>query len=233
MNAFFFDVAFAGAEVFALVLLFRYTKRLFRFWGARQKPIAGASPGKALFHGTVEPLKKILEAPLRKTPCVYYEVAMERWDRAGSRDPWIPHGDFAESVPFMLKDPTGKIRVESDHIEAIFPLMPSPRISLQNPKIDDVESLFRKVHREGEPHSDLRLFQASESTIQPGAIVFIMGSVTSRNGVLVLTGGKDPLYISPLSFHHVVHRTLLSVFLSLLLVCIFAAGLWLHGSTNV
>jgi hypothetical protein len=226
MSGLLVHVVFAGADFLALVLLFRFIKRLSRFWGARQKPIAGASPGKALFHGTVEPLEKVLESPLRKTPCVYCEVAMERWDRAGSRDPWIPHGDFAESVPFMLKDPTGKIRVESDHIEAIFPLMPSPRISLQNPKIDDVESLFRKVHREGEPHSDLRLFQASESTIQPGAIVFIMGSVTSRNGVLVLTGGKDPLYISPLSFHHVVRRTLLSIFLSLLLACVFAVGIF-------
>ena len=56
--------------------------------------------------------EETLTSPVTRTPCVFYKVDLEKWERDRNRSGWRRYATDTRGVRFYLQDPTGKVLVD-------------------------------------------------------------------------------------------------------------------------
>lgn len=77
-------------------------------------------------YGLIVPFRKnILHGPFSQKDCVYYKFTIERYENDDKGGGWKTVREGSEGVPFMLKDATGSVLVDSTGAEVDAPLTKS------------------------------------------------------------------------------------------------------------
>jgi hypothetical protein len=150
--------------------------------------------------------KKLLRSPISGKDCVYYTYRVEELRSSGKSSHWQTLKSGIESYPFYLKDETGKVVVEPKEagIEIDPGLKAESGIGKDFPQI--VKDFLKKSNISYGGflgiHNAMRV---SESFIQPGEKLYIIGSATdnpdpslnpkkSEDNLVVRKGKNDRLF---------------------------------------
>ena len=147
--------------------------------------IRTAKPGYVEFSGKVEAVdQRTLTAPLTQSPCCWYHVRVEKYEkRAGNKSAeWSTLRDESSDAPFFVRDATGVCVVEPDGAE-VTPTdkslwygateVPEDR---DPPRVGPMESAKEWLEISGGPNSKYRY---SEERIYDGDRLFVLGAFSN------------------------------------------------------
>lgn len=143
--------------------------------------IRTAKPGYVEFSGKVEAVEqRTLTAPLTQSPCCWYHIRVEKYDkRAGKKSAdWITVRDESSEAPFFVRDATGVCAVDPSGAEVTptdkslwYGATEEPE-DRNPPRVGPMESAKGWVEISGGPNSKYRY---SEERIYDGDRLFVLG----------------------------------------------------------
>ncbi|MFO7582749.1 GIDE domain-containing protein [Guyparkeria sp.] len=119
----FFLLLWAGAAGLTLLFVFlgfRYANRARIIAHTPTARLRSAAQGFNEIEGTGRPLNDApLRSPLTFTPCVWYDVTVERREGSGRNSRWVTTERNRSDTLFMVDDGTGEAFVDPDHARVI------------------------------------------------------------------------------------------------------------------
>lgn len=100
-----------GAGLYSFLKGFRIYREFRILEDTPEVPIRGVAMGLTHVRGQAL-AEETLTSPVTRTPCVFYKVDIEKWERDRNRSRWRHYATDTRGVRFYLQDPTGKVMVD-------------------------------------------------------------------------------------------------------------------------
>ena len=100
-----------GAGLYSFLKGFRIYREYRILEDTPEVPIRGVAMGLTHVRGQVL-AEETLTSPVTRTPCVFYKVDIEKWEKDENRSGWRHYATDRRGVRFYLQDPTGKVLVD-------------------------------------------------------------------------------------------------------------------------
>src|SRR5438477_10462903 len=101
-----------GAGLYTFFKGFRIYREYRVLEDTPEVPIRSVAMGLVHVHGTATG-GVTLTAPVTHSPCFFYKVNIEKWERDRNRSGWRPYRTDTNAVRFYLEDSAGKVLVDS------------------------------------------------------------------------------------------------------------------------
>ena len=154
--------------------------------------IRSIAMGLVEIFGEIIPTKKqTILSPFSNKKCVYYKYTIEEYRRTGKHSHWVTVKKEEQSVPFYIKDETGKVLIDPNGAKVDIPkdfeynshLMKSPPMTVKN-----------FLSQNNFSHSFLgfnKTMRYREYFIGPGEKLYVMGTAGDNPYVKDATGSKN------------------------------------------
>jgi hypothetical protein len=111
-----------GLGIYTFIKGFRQFRKYLLIADTPEIPIRSVPMGFVQIRGKAQG-EKTVPSPLTHTPCLLYEVVIERWktDSDSRGGHWSHHRTDVDGVPFYLTDATGKVLVDAQGAELDLP----------------------------------------------------------------------------------------------------------------
>ncbi|MFQ5474418.1 MAG: GIDE domain-containing protein, partial [Candidatus Nanoarchaeia archaeon] len=136
--------------------------------------IRSIAMGLVEIYGSVVPYKNLLKSPLTGSDCVYYFYKVEEKRNSGNSTRWVTIKSGKDRVPFMLKDETGQVLVDSEDANIDIPPNLSTRSRSGHSKT--IRSFLEKNHIRYKLLGFNKSLRFKEYHIAPEDKLYIMGS---------------------------------------------------------
>ena len=123
LDAGFFLLLWGGSIVLILVCLFFGVRDFLRARIIAHTPtsrLRSAAQGFTEIEGSGRPVDEItLNSPLTMTPCLWYDVLVERQEGSGKNRRWVTVDRNRSDALFLVEDDTGEAYVDPDHARVV------------------------------------------------------------------------------------------------------------------
>ncbi len=182
-------LVFGGASALGFFLAQRKARKV-KFFQQEELEVSQVKAGGVCkVHGLVVATQPI-SSPLTGKPCVWYRMQVQEYVKAGRASRWTTIHDEATYARFQLKDRKGPGTIEVNPAGAEVVLAGEGGT-------EDHAALVRYLESKGKSrmlgYGELR---ASETTLQPGEKIFVLGTVVEEPGRYTLSKGKAPFVLS-------------------------------------
>lgn len=181
-------IVFGGLSALGFFLAQRKANKV-KFFQQEELEVGQVRAGVCKVHGLVVGSQP-LTSPLTGKPVVWYRMLIQEYVQAGRYSRWTTIHDEAVGARFQLKDRKGAGTIDVDPSGAEVLLAGEGGTEDRQLLISYLES---KGIRRMLGHGDLR---CSETTLQPGEKIFVLGTVTEQPGRYTVSKGKSPFVIS-------------------------------------
>lgn len=140
---------------------------------------------------------RLLESPVSRRPCVYYELVVEELDRSGKRPRWRRRLREMKRVGFGIFDGTGTVDVDVSRGELLFEVDEEGRHGFKkqsSPELVRAMALRKQVVRSAYGPDELRY---RETVLEDGDRIYALGAYDGKRlrksvgGVLILADGSE------------------------------------------
>ncbi|MHC4884223.1 MAG: GIDE domain-containing protein [Planctomycetota bacterium] len=159
------------------------------------------SRGIAEIKGRVSDAGNLLESPMRGTPCVYYhfEVEEKRTRHTGksSSTYWATVIEDEQYAPCAVEDETGEVMVSLREAELMLDADSHDRSGFlddASPELED--TLQRRYGRSSQGWIFNKSMRYTETVLEAGDPVYVLGTVAQRSGMISLVKGDAPFIVS-------------------------------------
>lgn len=176
---------------------FRVRKRYKVIEHTPTSKVRSVAVGLVELQGVAEIETAPMLSPFAQTECVYYSYKVEERRKSGKNTRWVTVASGQSSSPFRVKDDTGSLLILPSGATCSFAVDQNYRMQLFSSASED--TFKAGLERIGFNYQGLfgdKPLRCSETYIQPGDQLFVLGTATRRKGTIDSERNQDNLYIA-------------------------------------
>lgn len=162
--------------------------------------VQNLTPGLRESKGKCVSAGELLTSPMKQRKCVYYRFQVkEKRHKAGRKggSHYVTVVDDVQSVPFMLDDGSGQVRINAQGAEMYLGRDSYTRSGTLNDAPPEIENLLQQ--RYGKSSQGMIFNKAmtyEETVLEVGDDVYVLGLVADRGGSLAFSAGGEVFLLS-------------------------------------
>ena len=189
----FYAIFGLGAGIYFFFKGFKWLKQKKTIENIPTSKIRSIAMGLVEIFGEIIPDKKeTILSPFSNKKCVYYKYTIEEYRRTGKHSHWVTVKKDERSVPFYLKDETGKVLVDPTDAKIDIPkdFEYNSGIGRNPPSVVKSFLSINKLNFESFLGFN-KTMRYREYFIEPGEKIYVMGSAGDNPYVEDATGSKN------------------------------------------
>jgi hypothetical protein len=173
-------------------------KKARRIVATRTTPIKDLRAGFVEVKGRARAQRQPLESPLSRRPCVYYHLLIEQLVGPGKHHEWETMVEDEQDAGCLITDKSGSsVAVNLRAAELLLEPDVHARSGLLNDAPPEFEALLNsRYHTSSQGWVFNKSVRYTETVLDEGAEIYVLGTATRRDREIVIDKGKDLFIVS-------------------------------------
>lgn len=160
-------------------------------------PVRNVAEGFVEVKGRVKGANALLTSPLSKKPCVYYRFHVEEHVKRGKNSYWRTVVDDKQCCGLMVED-ASQSAIEVNLLASDLLLAPDThaKSGFMNDAPPELEAVLAEYGRSSQGFVFNKTMKYTETMLEPGDDLYVLGTATMTGGKLVIDKGSDLFIVS-------------------------------------